>query len=484
MTTYTVGPVQVPRRPPTRRAAPRRSPLRLRFPRSPRRPSRRSAFGAALIGVAAAASACGDAGVRNLPAPTPEYAPVPSRETFPPAVPGSGQPFLASAASGVWMSWTEPAPDGGHRVAAAYFDGGESRWGAPVTIAQGRDFFVNWADFPSVRLFGELLVAHWLQRGGGGGTYDYGVRLAWSRDKGATWSEPWTPHEDDTPTEHGFATVFHAEARAGDGGRVWAAWLDGRAMTAPGGAMALRARTLPAPVGGASAKNSLPFGSAGVPGPVARPGSEELLDARTCECCQTGAVVVDGVPVVAYRDRGRDELRNVHVVRRLPDGWTASRPVHDDGWVVGGCPVNGPAVAARDGRVVVAWFTAPKGEARVNVAFSADGAATFEPPLRVDGGLPSGRTDVVMLDDGSALVAWLERQEGGGAVVASRRVAPNGASGALRTLAASSEGRASGFPRIARLGTDRLVLAWTDVADEHSQVRVDVFDLDAWGASP
>lgn len=439
------------------------------------------------LGGAAAAAACADPGERN-DAASPGGVPV--REPPTPAAPGSGQPFLASDAGGVWMSWTEPMPGGGHRVAAAYLhEGGAGHWGAPVTVAQGSDFFVNWADFPSIHVFGELLVAHWLQRGGGGGTYDYGVRLAWSQDRGATWSEPWTPHDDHTPTEHGFVSVFeaadradgqgtpHAGGRGAAGGRIWAAWLDGRAMVEPGGPMSLRARALPA----RSGRPPAPAGDSGTAF-AAEAGPEELLDDRVCECCQTDAVVVGGVPVVAFRDRGEGELRNIHVARRLPDGWTASVPVHDDGWVVGGCPVNGPAMAERDGRVAVAWFTAPGGEARVNVAFSLDGGTAFGPAFRIDAGRPAGRVDVAALDDGSALVAWLERRQDGGAVVASRRVAADGAVGAMRTLAASSEDRASGFPRIARLGTDRLVLAWTAVAGDQSQVRAAVFFLDAWDA--
>lgn len=453
---------------------------------------------------------------------------IPAREAPPPAALGSGQPFLAPDAGGVWMSWTEPVPGGGHRVAAAFFDGAgggsaasvgggnvasgagaepggdggtDGRWSAPVTIAQGRGFFVNWADFPSIHVFGELLVAHWLQRGGGGGTYDYGVRLAWSQDRGATWSEPWTPHEDGTPTEHGFVSVFEAAGpsdaagavdagrapqtgeRAPAGGWVWAAWLDGRAMVEPGGPMSLRARAfLPVRDGQPTGPTLPAAGSVPAPAADAGPGPEELLDDRVCECCQTDAVVAAGVPVVVFRDRGEGELRNIHVARRLPDGWTESVHVHDDGWVVGGCPVNGPAMAERDGRVVVAWFSAPAGEARVHVAFSSDGGGAFGPAFRIDAGQPAGRVDVVALDDGSALATWLEREEGGAAAIVSRRLAPDGTAGALRTLAASSEDRASGFPRIARLGTDRLVLAWTAIAGDQSQVRAAVFDLEAWDA--
>lgn len=349
------------------------------------------------------------------------------------------------------MSWTEPDPSG-HRVAAAFFDG--STWGRPSTVAQGDRFFVNWADFPSIHAFGDLLVAHWLWRGGEG-TYDYGVRLSWSVDGGASWAEPWTPHEDGTPTEHGFVSLFES------GGAVWAAWLDGRAMVEPGGPMSLRARSLPvSPAAGPAA------------------GPETVVDDRTCECCQTDAAVADGVPVLVYRDRVQGEVRDISVTRLLDSGWTDPVSVHEDGWVIGGCPVNGPAIAARDKRVAVAWFTAPEGRARVNVAFSEDGAASFGPPARVDSGQPAGRVDVVMLDDGSALVTWIERTPAGARILG-RRAAPGGTLGAPMTLADTDAGRAAGFPRIARLDPGRLMLAWTDPAGE-GRVRVAVLPLGDW----
>ena len=390
-----------------------------------------------------------------------------------PVAAGSGQPFLAADADGVWMSWTEPAASG-HRVAVARFDALADSWSAPKTVVEGDGFFVNWADFPSIRMLRDHLVVHWLWRGGQG-TYDYGVRLAWSGDRGSTWSEPWTPHEDGTPTEHGFVSMFETDQGA------WAAWLDGRAMVEPGGPMSVRARMLPLP------DRAGPAAPTGVP---AAETAETVVDTRACECCQTDAVVAGGVPVLVFRDRAEGEVRDIHVSRWMgggddsgagAPGWTPSVPVHEDGWVIGGCPVNGPAMDARGEEVAVAWFTAPEGEARVHVAFSGDAAASFGPPARVDLGQPLGRVDVVMLDDGSALVTWLERT-GGGTTIVSRRVAKNGAAGDVRPLADSDAARASGFPRIARLGADRLVLAWTDPSGE-GRVRASVFDLDGWPAA-
>ncbi len=378
---------------------------------------------------------------------------VPAAEIATPAGPGSGQPFLDAAGDGVWMSWTEPAT-GGHRVAVSFYDG---EWSEPATIAEGDAFFVNWADFPSVRAFGDRLFAHWLQREGQA-TYDYGVRVAVSDDRGESWTEPWTPHDDGTPTEHGFVSFFGAD----DG--VWATWLDGRAMVEPGGAMSLRARMLAGP---------------GPPG-AAPAGPETIVDDMSCECCQTDAVVADGVPVVVFRNRAPGEIRDIHVSRLLDSGWTPSSAVHDDGWVFGGCPVNGPAMVAHESLVAVAWFTAPDAEPRVNVAFSTDGAATFGPPVRVDEGRAAGRVDVVLLDDGAALVTWLEVAGGaGGASILGRRVGRDGTAGDPVTLATTEVARASGFPRIARLGSDRLMLGWTDSAGE-GRVRASVFDLELW----
>lgn len=373
-----------------------------------------------------------------------------------PAGPGSGEPYLAWEAGKLWMTWLE-ARGSAHHVLIAHHDG--SDWSPPVTVAAGTDFFVNWADFPAVMVKGDTLVTHWLQRGGQG-TYDYGVRLSWSTDGGDIWSDSWTPHEDETPTEHGFVSYF-------DGPQgISAVWLDGRNMVGGEGhdgpgAMTVRTRVLPI---GRDA------------------GAEIVLDEMTCECCQTDATVAEGIPVVAYRDRSEGEVRNIYVTRYVDGEWTQGQPVHDDGWVIGGCPVNGPALAAEGPRVGVAWFTAPDEEPQVRVAFSQDRGATFGDPVRVDQGRPSGRVDLLSLGDAGVLVTWLERLDSGAAVL-SRLVSPEGRAGAVVTLAATSEGRASGFPRVARFGENRMAVAWTDPAGE-GQVHVADFSLSDWEGRP
>jgi hypothetical protein len=366
-----------------------------------------------------------------------------------PARDGSGEPFLASTGDGVVLTWLEQIEGRRHALRIATLRGDE--WSSPVTVAERDDFFVNWADFPSVaEVAPGVLAAHWLQRGGSG-TYDYGVRVVRSTDGGATWSEPWMPHEDGTPTEHGFASFFPLENGA------WGlVWLDGREFHAEDGAEA-------------SEEMTLRFRSVSADG---TPGDEVLVDGRICDCCQTDATVTSAGPLVVYRDRTEDEIRDIYVTRMVDGAWTEGVPVHADGWNIGACPVNGPAASARGEAVVVAWFTGADEVPRVKVAFSDDAGATFSAPVQVDDGNPAGRVDVLMVDDRSALVVWLERRGDGQAEVRARRVWSDGEAGPAETIATSADARASGFPRMARAADGSLVFAWTEPGEDSARVRL------------
>lgn len=352
-----------------------------------------------------------------------------------PAAPGSAEPNLAAAPDGrVYMTWLEPA-DSGYALRFATLSG--TRWSAPRTIRSGRDFFVNWADFPSIEVLdGKRLAVHWLQRSGKT-TYAYGVRIAQSADGGATWSSGVQPHRDTVPQEHGFVAMWR------EGGQLGAAWLDGRKFARDGHDMSNEMMLMSTTVG--------PNGSL---------GPEVPLDDRTCDCCQNAAAMTAAGPIVAYRNRSPEEIRDIYVTRRVNGKWIPGRAVHADNWKISACPVNGPALAANGSDVALAWFTAAGDTARVNVAFSRNGGAAFGAPVRVDGGAPAGRVDVVMLPDRGALVSWIERTSGDTAAVRVRRVGRDGKVGAPITVAASSAARASGFPRMVVSGSD-VVFAWT-----------------------
>jgi hypothetical protein len=362
-----------------------------------------------------------------------------------PAAPGSAEPNLTVAPDGrVYMSWLEPA-DSAHALRFAVLN--DTSWSAPQTIRKAHDFFVNWADFPSIQVFdARRLAAHWLQRTGTN-TYAYGVRIAMSSDGGKTWSTPLTPHRDTSNTEHGFVALWREQTGFG------AVWLDGRKFGADGH----------------NASNEMMLLTTSV-NPNGSLAPETILDSRVCDCCQNAAAVTARGPIVAYRNRSSEEIRDIYVTRRVGGKWTRGVAVYDDNWKMPACPVNGPAISASGNRVAVAWFTAAKDEPRVKIAFSNNAGTDFGKPVRVDSGNPAGRVDVALLKDGSALVSWIERTGGDTAAVQVRRVRANGRTGATRTIAISSAARASGFPRMAVTGS-HIVFAWT-VVGKPSAVRV------------
>ncbi len=302
-----------------------------------------------------------------------------------PAAVDSGQPQLSALGNRVVLSWVERSGD---RATLRFSERTDSGWTEARTVASGADWFVNWADVPSViPLQHESMAAHWLQKSAAS-TYAYDVRLALSRDRGRTWSPSVTPHHDGTRTEHGFASLFPMPGQG-----LGAVWLDGRQMKEgahegmDAGAMSLRGALF---------------------GPDGNQASELLIDDRVCECCPSATAVTTDGPIVAYRNRTTDEVRDIYVSRMVGGKWTEPRAVHDDNWRIAACPVNGPALSANGRDVAIAWFTAVGDQGHVYAAFSSDSGATFGPPVRIDDAGAVGRVDIELLADGSAAVTWIE----------------------------------------------------------------------------
>lgn len=363
-------------------------------------------------------------------------------DLVPPVRASSGQYFLQRTPdSRLLLSWMEPGMEKRHGFRFAIYSG--EAWGTPETISEGDDFFVNWADVPSVvQLPNGSVAAHWLKKSGKA-TYAYDVRLRIRSQGSAVWSKEMSPHRDGTQTEHGFASLTGTSS-----GEVQAVWLDGRGMAGKGGhdshgesgPMALRSAVV------------LSDGSL---------REERELDSRVCECCPTAVAGTETGSIVAYRDRSETEIRDIFVVRKENGRWGKPIRVHEDGWQIPGCPVNGPALASSGKQVAIAWFTAAGGEAKVLVAFSQDNGASFGQPMRVDDGKPLGRVDVEMLPDGTALVSWIEWHEEMSELVV-RHAGPDSIAGPATTITPISAERASGYPRMVIVGGDAF-FAWVDV---------------------
>ena len=374
-------------------------------------------------------------------------APVANLSTLqvPPMGPGALAPNLAPSPNGPILSWLEPddptAPNQ-HCLRLAVLSG--DAWQPPQDIAQGEGFFANWTDLPAVAVGGDgTWIAHWLEKLGDA-TYAYGIQTASSED-GTTWNHSGLLHDDTSPTEHGFVTYLPTA----EGTRAF--WLDGRAMaTTPPGPMQLRTALL---------RNGQPQG------PI-------MLDDRVCECCSTDAALTADGPVVVYRDRSTEEIRDIAVVRLTSDGPTEPATLHDDGWNIHACPVNGPAIAANGRQVAVAWFTAADDTARVHLAFSEDAGTTFGQALPIDLEAPLGRVDIELDDHGNAWVLWLARQDQQGEIRL-LRVSPSGEAGEPVLIAQTVASRAAGVPRMLR-HDDSLLLTWVE-ASEPSQLRTALY---------
>jgi len=337
-----------------------------------------------------------------------------------PVTAAASQPSLGKGPDGTLnLTWIERAGDGHRLRIARYRDG---RWLPASTIAEGGNWFVNWADFPSsTQLADGTLWAHNLVKSAGG-TYAYDVVLYRSKDGGKTWSKPVAVNDDGTATEHGVDL--------------------GKAMTLRAGVFDGNGRKL----------------------------REWPLDTSTCDCCQTDSALTADGPVVVYRDRDAREVRDIHSIRFTDGKWQMPKPVAADGWVMPACPVNGPAVAAAGRKVWTAWYTAAGGVPAVRLAYSNDAGAGFSSSRTFKrGGALQGRVDL-SADAKGAWLLWTEERDR--QTIQLQRIdgALQAVGQPVRVATLAGRGRATGFARMQQ-GDGALYVVWTDVVSGKPVLR-------------
>jgi hypothetical protein len=362
---------------------------------------------------------------------------------------GTSLPSLSSDGNQLLLSWVATPTDS---LAQFYFArlGEDGTWSSPEQIAEGSNWFVNWADYPAlVQNKGSLLAYH-LQKSSLG-KYSYDILMHALPQGQPTWRGGLPLHRDSTQTEHGFVS-----AAAYTDSTFLVSWLDGRNTGGGGheghdghaGAMSIRAAEVT------------------LQGKVLW---DSQLDAKTCDCCQTSTAITSQGPVVVYRNRSDQEIRDIAITRLVDGNWTEPSIIHADNWEISGCPVNGPKVVAQGKSVLVGWFTATKGEAKVQYSFSSDAGATFGTPITVEGQGIIGRVEVALLDEQTGIAAWMETTKSGTYLMAAR-IDSGGKMGKRWEIGAMDSGRKSGFPQLEVLG-DRVYFAWTEVKGEAHQVR-------------
>ncbi|WP_148218083.1 hypothetical protein [Opitutus terrae] len=377
----------------------------------------RAAFAFGLAAGLHAASASG--------ATSSDWAPEVTVMTSPCGPGATGSSLVTSAEGETWLSWVEPTAGDRHVLKCARFDAARMSWGPVRVIAEGTGWFVNWADFPVLAVQPARMTAVWSvgSHGHGGEGASYQAVFSTSADHGVTWS-------DRQPVTRESASVEFVALQPLPDGRVLAAWLDGRARVAGDERQTLYARVLE------------------------EPGPDMLVDERVCDCCQLSlSATADGSALLAYRGRTRDEIRDIRWTRFRDGRWAAPQPVHDDGWALTGCPVNGPQIGSAGEHVAAAWFTAAGATRRVLA--SRLGTGGFTAAQRIDLGRPVGRVDAIVLPGGAAWISWLEGagpEHAGGIYL--REISPRGEISDAVAIAEASDARSGGFPRMALLHGD------------------------------
>jgi len=344
----------------------------------------------------------------------------------------------------VYLSWVESVGEHQKLLYSILQDG---KWGPSQLIKEGDNWFVNWADFPSLIVNDNTMTAHWLQMSADG-PYDYDVKATFFDASTGAWGHDTTVHKDGVSAEHGFVSMLPMK-----GNQTFITWLDGRFTKTKNAEGKPKGMTLRAGV----------FDSKG------KQIESWQLDELVCDCCQTNAAITSEGPMVVYRDRTKDEVRDIYIIRLVDDKWTEPKAVSSDNWVVAGCPVNGPDIASKEGKTAVVWFSAKDDLPIVQLALSEDSGQTFGVPIRVATKSTNGRVSVTILDSGNIAVSWLETKEANATIQLALYNSKGVKLNSLK-VADTKASRRSGFPILESVG-EQVFITWTDIS-EKSQVKV------------
>jgi hypothetical protein len=373
-----------------------------------------------------------------------------------PSSAGSAQPDLAATADGrLLLSWISSVE--GRRNALQFVAMSEDgHWqSAPRTIVVGDSLMANWANTPHIAQTADgALWVQFMQKMGEG--HAGNVALSRSVDGGFNWASPIAVNDDGVEAEHGFAALWPASRDT-----IGVAWLDGRdnvegdmhhddgaGMKHGGHDMHAEGRTaLRAAVFDMNLQRS----------------GEAVVDAKTCDCCQTAIAATDRGPLLVYRDRSDKEIRDIAAVRYDGKAWGKPVAVHADGWKMTGCPVNGPAVAADGNAALVAWYTEAGGTPSVRIARSEDAGDSFGAPVAIDEGEQVQGRVALALDARQAWILWIREDAAGQSLWLSRRTPDlKREYQRLEVAKLQGRGRGTGFPKIALRGSEGYAV-WTDI---------------------
>ena len=359
----------------------------------------------------------------------------------------TGESYLMVSDNELFISWIEERIDSNFLYMSKFVD---NKWNDKELIVKGKDWFVNWADFPSISVnkINGLKIAHYLKKSSIE-TFSYDVNFLVNPLD--SWKDEQKMHNDTTLSEHGFVSIHPYN----DG--FISSWLDGRNTSANNNHS-----------GHASGPMSLRSAIINSQGKIIK---EIEIDDMVCDCCQTSIAVSNDIPIVVYRDRSENEIRDISVSRFINSSWSKPYSLNDDKWKINGCPVNGPSIKSNGKNVVIAWFSAADGKPEVNVKFSNNQGETFGKKILINTTevLPLGRVDIDFINNYQAVISWMSTNSGVGSINL-RKIGIDGSTGDIVSLSNISDSRATGFPQIEKLD-NHLILSFTDENDGLKKIK-------------
>ncbi|MDC0001177.1 sialidase [Flavobacteriaceae bacterium] len=357
----------------------------------------------------------------------------------------NAQPNLVSSNGSLTLSWISSKEE--NKASLNYSRYMEGRWIKPQVIASGSDWFINWADFPAHAINQDLIITSHLKKSASG-KYTYDVVLNLQKLSGEKIKEDFLLNTDGVKAEHGFVSII-ANNKKG----FFITWLDGR-------------NTIEKKLDGEHKPMTIRFAEITDKGDVIK---ESELDASTCDCCQTSIAITNDGPIVVYRDRGEKEVRDIYSVKNINGTWEEPNVVHDDGWIINGCPVNGPKVAVNSKDLAIAWFTVFNDNPLVNVSFSKNNGNSFGAPVKVNDHDAIGRVDVSFLNDKEVIVSYMEVDDIG-TYLRIKKVSFDGKISEPITISKIDGGRNTGVPQLEIINSE-IFIVWTIFLDGMNQLK-------------
>ena len=356
----------------------------------------------------------------------------------------NAQPNLVSNGDNLTLSWISSVED--THADLFYSEYINNKWSVPASIASGSDWFVNWADFPAHAVNENLILTSYLKKSDTG-TYNYDIFLNLETLSGKI-KKNFLLNTDGIKAEHGFVSMIPSNNKG-----FFITWLDGRNTVTITNESHHKAMTIR-------------FAEITSIGEII---NETELDATTCDCCQTSIALSNEGPIVVYRNRSEDEIRDIYITRYRNGIWEHPIPVYNDGWKINGCPVNGPKVVVNKTTTAVAWFTAADDNPKVNLSFSISDKDEFDLPIQLNDLDAIGRVDVAFINSKEVLVSYMEFDDND-TYLKVKKVSVEGEVSKAFIISKIDSGRDTGVPQLEVM--DNIVyLVWTNLIDGKNQLK-------------